>query len=296
MANMSEKIYNEKRSADRGSFGYEIFYKSVKTGTISPPHFHDVVEIIYVKSGEFSAFANAAEDRICSGSLLLFRSREIHKLIAVSAENTEYYCIKIDPAILRDSFRSDSDHGYFLPFITGKTSNRMLFDGTDDVTRDIFSNADRLVDEFCKDEYAREISLYSKCIEFLISFLRYWKLYGEIEAHPGISASAVYKALEYIQLHYGENITAFDCSQYVALSYSQFSRTFKKVFGMGFPMYLNTQRCSFAEKLLLTTDMRVSEISESCGFSDTAYFIKQFKLRYGIPPAKYRGLIGKTAG
>ena len=260
MAGMSGKIYNEKRSADRGSFGYEIFYKSVSTGTISAPHFHDVIEIIYVKRGGFSAYANTLEYRLSAGSLLLFRSREIHKLIASGTENTDYYCIKIDPAILRDSFRSDSAHSYFLPFIAGKTSNKMLFESTDEGAEDIFRKADSLVDEFSKDEYAKEISLYSKCIELLIAFLRYWRLYGETEAHAGISVSAVYKALEYIQLHYSENITAHDCSQYVALSYSQFSRTLKKVFGMGFPMYLNGQRCSFAEKLLLTTDMRISEI------------------------------------
>lgn len=49
-------------------------------------------------------------------------------------------------------------------------------------------------------------------------------------------------------------------------------------------------RLSNAREFLMTTDMSVKEISMLCGYSDEAYFVKQYKKKYGIPPHKHRNI------
>ena len=61
-----------------------------------------------------------------------------------------------------------------------------------------------------------------------------------------------------------------------------------KNFGMGITEYINKVRMDTARKLLLETDMTVSEISYAVGIYDTNYFIKQFKAKWGLPPKKWK--------
>ena len=63
---------------------------------------------------------------------------------------------------------------------------------------------------------------------------------------------------------------------------------FKQKYGVTVVDYLTELRIEEAKKLLLETDMTVSEVAEEVGFSDTSYFSKVFLKSAGIPPSSYR--------
>lgn len=52
--------------------------------------------------------------------------------------------------------------------------------------------------------------------------------------------------------------------------------------------YVLKKRLHMAKKILLTTKLTITEISERCGFTDYNYFTRAFTKRYGIPPTKMR--------
>ena len=52
--------------------------------------------------------------------------------------------------------------------------------------------------------------------------------------------------------------------------------------------YLNEYRIEKAARKLRLTDLSVTDIAYSCGFSDLSYFIKTFKRIKGVSPGKYR--------
>ena len=53
---------------------------------------------------------------------------------------------------------------------------------------------------------------------------------------------------------------------------------------------MHVQKCSLnqSKKLLLETDMTITDICQQCGFSDSAYFGKVFRRSFGITPGEYR--------
>ncbi|MFR2464209.1 MAG: helix-turn-helix transcriptional regulator [Clostridia bacterium] len=55
-----------------------------------------------------------------------------------------------------------------------------------------------------------------------------------------------------------------------------------------FREYLNFVRISEAEKLLLNTDLNITEIAMEVGFSSSSYFIEQFKQLKSISPKRFR--------
>ena len=63
---------------------------------------------------------------------------------------------------------------------------------------------------------------------------------------------------------------------------------FKQKYGITVVDYLTELRIDESKKLLLETDMTVSEIADETGFSDTSYFSKVFLKTVGVSPSCYR--------
>ena len=85
-----------------------------------------------------------------------------------------------------------------------------------------------------------------------------------------------------------EEISIQSVSDMCNISYSYFSRIFKQITKHSFSEYLNYVRISEAEKLLLSTDLSMTEIAIQTDFSTPSYFIQQFKLHKFISPKQFR--------
>ncbi len=65
-------------------------------------------------------------------------------------------------------------------------------------------------------------------------------------------------------------------------------RLFKRETGMTLHEFINSERLSRAERLLLDTDDSILSISERVGFNNVTYFNRLFKAKHGISPAAHR--------
>ena len=63
---------------------------------------------------------------------------------------------------------------------------------------------------------------------------------------------------------------------------------FKQTSGMSFRTYCNQLKLEDARKLLLQTDLPVTQIALDTGFNDVSYFIRLFRDRYATSPLQYR--------
>lgn len=98
--------------------------------------------------------------------------------------------------------------------------------------------------------------------------------------------------LEYINLHYAEDVYLESMAQMTETSPKYFSNFFKKAIGTNFIEYLNKVRIQHAKELLKNTDILVSDIGEKVGFSNSSTFTITFKKYCGISPVEYRKEIG----
>jgi AraC-like DNA-binding protein len=72
------------------------------------------------------------------------------------------------------------------------------------------------------------------------------------------------------------------------ISKSMLYREFHARFGCTVGEYITSKRIEAAEKLLRTTQLSVSEISEKCGIDNYQYFCRLFKKSRGLTPLQYR--------
>lgn len=98
----------------------------------------------------------------------------------------------------------------------------------------------------------------------------------------------VEEAIQYIHSHYQEDITISVVADYMELSEGYLSRMFKKETDYTFTNYLTYYRIRLAMNLLKDCRVKVYEVADRIGYSDTAYFSAQFKKIVGLSPSEYQ--------
>jgi len=112
---------------------------------------------------------------------------------------------------------------------------------------------------------------------------------GTISSFKGIPhAAALRKAENFIMENFTRKISLKEISAVAGLSPPYFSTIFKEEMGENLSKYLNRLRVEKASRLLLDTEMSLSEIAACCCFEDQSWFSKIFKAYTGISPGKYR--------
>ncbi|MDL2301277.1 response regulator [Lachnospiraceae bacterium OttesenSCG-928-D06] len=98
----------------------------------------------------------------------------------------------------------------------------------------------------------------------------------------------VSEAISFIYEHYNEDITITTVARSLDISEGYLSRIFKKETGHTFTNYLIFYRTRLAMNLLKNHRVKIYEVADSVGYSDTTYFSSQFKKIVGMSPSEYQ--------
>lgn len=93
---------------------------------------------------------------------------------------------------------------------------------------------------------------------------------------------------DYVKDHYKDDISLIEIAKIAHLTPTSFCRMFKLKTKKSFVEYLNAIRVSNACKMLIETEMGISEIAYECGFKTASNFNQLFKKLTGTTPKEYR--------
>ena len=108
-------------------------------------------------------------------------------------------------------------------------------------------------------------------------------------------SDTVTNVINYIDRNINQHFTLKELSDYANLSPYHFSRVFKKETGYSPLEYVSVTKINFAKLALRTSDIAISELAASLGYSSSASFINAFKAQRGISPNRYRNEYYATA-
>lgn len=95
---------------------------------------------------------------------------------------------------------------------------------------------------------------------------------------------------QYLNEHYGENVTLEETAKHFYVSPWHLSRLFKKETSYNFKQYLLRLRLGESQMRLVVSEDSIGKIALSCGFHDPAYFSRVFTSYIGLSPSRFRRL------
>ena len=98
----------------------------------------------------------------------------------------------------------------------------------------------------------------------------------------------VKQAIEYIYENYNTKLDLQTVADALFVSTWHLCKLLKKQTGTNFVDLLNNIRIENAKRMLLETNMKIYEIAEYVGYTDTAYFSKTFKKLTEVTPNEFR--------
>ncbi len=253
----------------------EFFLQSNEPNSVGcAAHIHNSVELLYVKDGSYRVILDNEEYDIFAGDLILFCSNSIHHVFAQSNPVNSYYVIKIPPSFFLEFSKREIGSEYIMRFALNRHGRKTIWRQDELAKNEMLPILQTLITESEEQKYASEIAIRIKIMELLLAILRQSASKDDLPNNETVEL--IYDVMLYVRSHYSEDLDEKDLAKNVGMSYSYFSRSFKRVSGMTFKKYLNLTRIHKAEQILYKSNDSITDIAMKCGFNSTSYFIKVY--------------------
>ena len=247
-----------------------------------PIHWQDAIEIIYVLKGSINVTIDTDTMVLKENNIEIVNMDEAHRLY--SNEENRVLIFHIDPDFF-EKYYNDMKNMFFYTNSEERNSQKgEAYEELRTFLAIILCETIQKKDDY--DEYI-EKSLID-LLYHLINNFNYLIYYQEELKDNEEQLERYHRISKYIYNNYNNNITLQDIADKEFLSTNYLSHEIKYATGYSFTDLINLTRVQESLKLLLDTDMTLSEISEEVGFSHTRYLNKHFKLNFKMTPLQFR--------
>ena len=227
--------------------------------------------LIYVRSGKMEIEQiDGTRINIKAGDV--FISRVKSKFI--TSIDCEDYCI---------SFQSLDEQLKYIPALAQPSVHYQLNPSTQEKLIVYFND---LLNELQIKESGYPLALSIRLMQILLLINRSCDTANDIKISSNISK--IKPAILEMHNNYAQTMSLNYYADLCNMSLSSFQHTFTKLMNTTPIKYLNKIKLDNSIFLLIESELTISEISDSLGFSEPSYFSNLFKKKYGMSPATYR--------
>ena len=252
-------------------------------------HWHDEFEVGYVTQGRVALDVGSQHRELCEGEGFFINLGVLHAFNAVPGFPGRLKSIVFGPSLIEGRTDSVFWQRYLKPVAAAGNMPAMFFGRQEDWHAEAVRTLDGAWSVLRRQEPEYELALRYLLSHFLYLLTRH--LPEETADNSGRSVrenERIKLMLSYIREHFAEPLTTEDIARSAMISASECLRCFHNVIGTTPIQYSKQYRIIKASHLLQTTELRITEIGERCGFHDMSYFAKTFREVLGCSPGEYR--------
>ncbi|OMD78383.1 helix-turn-helix domain-containing protein [Paenibacillus odorifer] len=246
-------------------------------------HYHDTYEIYYLLAGERSYYINNLIYTLRKGDLIFINKNELHRTTSKGSASHERILINFEESFLQKTLAHFELH---FPFMA--TQSLLLRPGVHEqgvIEYLLFS----MLKEQTEPRTQQSPYLQTLLIQLFIEMNRIQEISREpIAPENSEKQLKVYEIIDFLQTHYAEKLTLERLSETFFISSTYLCRVFKQTTGFTIVEYLNYIRIKEAQRLLQSTNAKVTNIAEDTGFDSIAHFGRVFKQIVKRSPLQYR--------
>lgn len=246
---------------------------------LSPSHWHDHLEIIYVVEGEL--YITAGNEYVLpEGEFFIINSNEIHG--TSSREKIKALLIQVPYAYL-ESYMDDYAHLKFCESYEAEQQSACYLR--------MKALLQEFLEIFTQKGNGYELLLMAKLQEFLYLLYTHYASRDTQDQQQIKQIERLKEVLHYIATNYQEPVTLADAADMAGLSIEYFCRMFKRCMGVTFLEYVNLVRIDHIHEELLSTEDTITVILERNGFSNYKVFRRMFREQFGMTPGELRAIM-----
>lgn len=263
---------------------FELQYKQDRELSNVELHHHDFYEVYYLISGNVTYTVDSHICRVMPGDLLFIRPGVLHQVnIRKEQEVYERYVLWVTPALLQALSTEHTNLTWMLsPENPACISQLRLHPRNQKQVLQLLEN---LLQEASTTAYGADVNCRSIITQLLVKANRLATEDGNFyEAFS--SSKLISQVIEYINLHYAEDLSLDALSRQFFVSKYHLSHEFNRQVGTGIHHYIQKKRLQVARELLLQGEKPTAAYA-LCGFGDYAVFFRAFKSEYGCNPRTF---------
>lgn len=262
-----------------------VDYQVGKTDTLA--HWHDACEIIFIKEGDVRCFYDNSWSRSMPGTMAFIPPGKIH-CFRTDDINAKKIVIGFSQNLINTDSRISEGESFPLEIQLNDKYCHFNLEGEERIIDLLW----RIVEA---EELKNPVSTLIKkaCILEIYAFiLTSWEKGGLLKDVG--KSPVIERILATIYENPLEAPSPYEMAKKLKISYSHMNSLLKKEIDASYTEFVNKIKLDMAKKLILSTDMNITDIGYACGFCDSSYFIKMFKKTNGVSPMKLRQNDKKT--
>lgn len=263
-------------------------HKRDLTDFIVPWHWHEELELGYIQEGTSKIITVGAEYIIHQGDGFFINSNVMDmKKNANPGERALEINHIFHPVFLSGHFKSRFEKKYLMPIINNHQIEVYIIRRGQLISDKILANLYRLKELQAHEnmEFQTRNILSETWLLLLEDIETNYKMDKTLKFEQ---SDRIRNILSFIHNHYKDKITVAQIADSIGISERETMRSFRKYLNQSPIEYLISYRLNEAKKMLLNSELSITEICYQCGFSDSSYFGKVFRKAYGITPREYR--------
>lgn len=236
-------------------------------------HFHQQVEILYCAKGRQQILIDGISYELQAGDVaVIFPNQRHHYEPSQKSSGKELYLLLFEP--------SDTEE-FYEDWINKRPKMPVLKrDQLPQFFEDLWQQFYEVYEKQHKIPLFRAYSSLLAAHMLTVMELKSVDVDGEQDD--------IQTVLNYVNRHYKEKITLDSTAKALGFSTTGLSRVFSKQVGCNFLTYVNTQRVTYAKRLLKTSRLPIDEVGARAGFQSRRSFYRNFQEMCGETPSDYR--------
>lgn len=272
-------------SGDREGQQFQVeVFDANRHFAVKYPHRHDFFEVLYLARGSGFHVIDGNKYEIKPPCVFFMSPGQAHKI--EFSQDIHGYIFIFTPEFYLISYNNPNRLIEFPFFFTIKQDNPPLnLETSEDVqfVERLFKSG---VDEVQK-ESGQSIDLLRSILDLILNFCAV--LYTTDEnILSGKSHMVVKKFFQLVEAHYEENLSVAQYADLMALTPNHLTQTVTRLTGKTSSQIVKAKQVLEIKRLLVHTNLSITEIATRLNFSDQSYFTKFFKRETGLSPLQYR--------
>ena len=257
------------------------------------PAIPGLFSIFYVQSGMVTLTVGDRKDTIASGYGAGITSNTEYIITAKRGVETVIGMIFFGLGSIFSYGTTPLFVNFGAPFLNIKVKGFEIFNCKSEMGTEIYHNIDSILDFMNEKPYGYELMVKAKMCELWYMVVRAFTRVTPVRDIKSTRKDElrIRQAMEYIQMHYMEQITLEDISNNINVCKSECCRCFKRVLDLTPIEYVVRYRVYTAAFLINDPSRNRDEIATiaiSVGFNNISYFNKMFKKYIGETPTEYK--------